>query len=51
MAKVRLDVCMDKVMKDKIRVIVENGVIYRDLSHFVIVACDRLIRDEESKSA
>ena len=46
MAKVRLDVCMDREMKDKVRAIVKNDVKYRDLSHFVIVACDKLIRDE-----
>ena len=46
MAKVRLDVCMESRMKKKIRRFVEGGVRYRDLSHFVIVACDRLIQDE-----
>jgi len=48
MAKVRLDVCMESEMKGKIRGIVDGGVRYRDLSHFVIVACDRLIREEEA---
>lgn len=48
MAKVRLDVCMDKWMKDKIRGFVRDGVKYRDLSHFVIVACDKLVQEEEA---
>ena len=47
MAKVRLDVCMEREMKNKIRAIVNNGVKYRDLSHFVIVACDKLILEEQ----
>ncbi len=47
MSKVRLDVCMEKGMKDQIRSIVEKGVKYRDLTHFVIVACDKLIREEQ----
>jgi hypothetical protein len=42
---------MDKPMKDKIRVIVGKGVRYRDLSHFVIVACDRLIILEEQEAS
>jgi len=48
MAKVRLDVCMEREMKSKIRGIVDGSVRYRDLSHFVIVACDRLVREEEA---
>jgi hypothetical protein len=42
---------MEKEMKDKIRAFVSKGVKYRDLTHFVIVACDRLIREEEAAKA
>jgi hypothetical protein len=40
---------MDRDMKKTIRKIVGSGVKYRDLTHFVIVACDRLIQEETAK--